>query len=334
MYLISVILPVYNGEKTLRETIQSVLNQTFTDFELIIINDGSQDSTLEIISSIHDSRIKVFSYPNSGVSASRNRGISHGMGEYITFIDADDLWTPDKLEKQLKVLQENPQAAVAYSWTQCIDELGQFSHRGSNISDSGDVYAKLLLVDFIESGSNPLIRKQALIEVSGFDESLTHSEDRDLWLRLAARYHFVAVPFPQVLYRVSAASASANVVKMEAGSLKFVEKAFAQTPESLQHLKKHCIANIYKGLTFKALEGIPGRKQAITAMRMLWHTVRYDPVLLRSRVIWKILFKIAIMLLLPSQQAQLVLNKVKGFANTTTLLGYLQLNPELCRKSL
>lgn len=334
MNLISVIVPVYNGEKTLRETIQSVLNQTFTNFELIIINDGSQDSTLEIISRIHDSRIKVFSYPNSGVSASRNRGISHGMGEYITFIDADDLWTADKLEKQLKALQENLQAAVAYSWTQCIDESGQFSRRGSNISAAGDVYAKLLLVDFIENGSNPLIRRQALTEVGNFDESLTHSEDRDLWLRLAARYHFVAVPSPQILYRLSTNSASANVVKMEAGSLQFVEKAFAQAPEPLQYLKRYSIANIYKCLTFKVLEGVPGRQQGITAMRMLWYTLKYDAVLVRSRIFWKVLFKIAVMLLLPSQQAELVFTKAKGFANTTTLLGYLQLDPELCRKSL
>jgi GT2 family glycosyltransferase len=100
-------------------------------------------------------------------------GISHACGRYISFIDADDLWTPDKLEAQLKALQDNPQAAVAYSWTKCIDELGQFSRRGSHISATGNVYGKLLLIDFIENGSNPLIRAHALIEVGGFDESLT-----------------------------------------------------------------------------------------------------------------------------------------------------------------
>lgn len=335
MCTISVIIPVYNGEKTIRETIESVLNQTFKDLELLIINDGSTDSTLEVISSCKDSRIKVFSYPNAGVSPSRNSGIFHAVGEYISFMDADDLWTPDKLEFQLKALQENPQAAVAYSWTQCIDESGQFSRRGSHISCAGDVYAKLLLIDFIESGSNPLIRKSALTEVGGFDESLTHSEDRDLWLRLAARYHFVAVPSPQILYRVSRSSASANVLRMEEGCLKFVEKAFTQAPKSLQYLQKHSVANIYKGLTFKVLEGVPGRQQGITAARLLWLTVGYDLRLVRSRVIWKALFKIAVMLLLPPQQAQILLTKVKGFANTTTLLGYMQLEPsELCRKSL
>ena len=89
MPLISVIIPAYNAEKTILETIESVLKQTFLDFELIIINDGSQDSTVEIISSLQDSRIKLFCYPNSGLSASRNRGIFHATGDYISFLDAD-----------------------------------------------------------------------------------------------------------------------------------------------------------------------------------------------------------------------------------------------------
>ncbi len=326
MPVISVIIPVYNGEKTIRETIESVLSQTFKDFELIVINDGSQDTSLEIVERIQDPRLKVFSYRNAGQATSRNRGIAHACGEYISFIDADDLWTPNKLEAQLRALQDNPQAAVAYSWTKCIDEFGQFSRRGSHISVTGDVYAKLLLIDFIENGSNPLIRTQALAEVGGFDESMTPSEDRDLWLRLAARYHFVAVPSPQILYRQSVNSESANVLRMEAASLRVIEQAFTQAPESLQHLKKHSLANIYKGLTFKALEGPPEQQRGLTAARLLWHCVRNDPALLRSRVILKVLFKIAAMTLLPPQQAQALLNRAKGLANTTTLLGYLQLD--------
>jgi len=327
MPLISVIIPVYNGEKTIQETIESVLNQTFTDFELIVINDGSQDATLEIVERIQDSRLNVFSYPNAGQAASRNRGFSHASGEYISFIDADDLWTPDKLEAQLRALQDNPQAAVAYSWTKCIDESGQFSRRGSHISATGDVYGKLLLIDFIENGSNPLIRRQALIKVGSFDESLPAAEDWDMWLRLAACYEFVAVPSSQILYRQSANSWSANVLKQGAGSLQVMERAFNQAPESLQHLKPASLANIYKGLTFKALEGpgAPARQRGLTAARLLWHCVKNDPTLLRSRVIWKVLFKITVMVLLPPKHAQTLLTKFKKISNTATLLGYLQL---------
>ena len=149
MAVISVIIPVYNGEKTIRETVNSVLKQTFTDFELIIINDGSNDRTLEIVSSIEDSRIKIFSYPNAGLAASRNRGITHAASEFIAFLDADDLWTPDKLEAQLQALQKDTQVAVAYSWSDCIDESGQFIRKASYSTATNNLYAKLLLTNFL-----------------------------------------------------------------------------------------------------------------------------------------------------------------------------------------
>jgi glycosyltransferase involved in cell wall biosynthesis len=327
MPLISVIIPVYNGEKTIRETIESVLKQTFSDWELIIINDGSQDSTLEIVFSIQDTRLKVFSYPNAGLAASRNRGIAQASGEYISFIDADDLWTTDKLEAQLQVLQANPQAAVAYSWTKCIDEFGQVSRRGTQISVRGDVYKNLLVVNFLENGSNLLIRRQALNEVGSFDESINIVADWDMWLRLAARYHFEAVSSPQILYRVSASSMSANVLRMEAESLQVIERAFTQAPESVEHLKKYSLGNTYKYLTYKAIEGPPERKKGLVAARFLWQAVRNDPALLRTKVLFKVLFKIAAITILPPQQAQLFFTRFKKLTNTTTMLGYLQLDP-------
>ncbi|MFM6395643.1 glycosyltransferase family 2 protein [Planktothrix sp.] len=161
MPLISVVIPTYNAEKTIEETIHSVLNQTVSDLELIVVNDGSTDSTLEIISKFTDPRLKVFSYPHSGANSARNRGLEQASGEYISFIDADDLWTPDKLELQLKVLQENPEAKVAYSWTDCIDESSQFLRRGGHVTVNGDVYLHLLVANFLENGSNPLMRTGA-----------------------------------------------------------------------------------------------------------------------------------------------------------------------------
>ncbi len=326
MPLISVVIPVYNGEKTIRETIESVLNQTYRDFELIVINDGSQDATVEIVESIQDPRIKLLSYPNAGQAESRNRGVSHAVGKFIAFLDADDLWTPDKLEAQLKALQANPQAAVAYSWTNYIDESSQFLRQGSYVSAAGDVFKNLLVVNFLENGSNPLIRAQALAQVGGFDGSVTPAEDWDMWLRLATRYQFVAVPSPQILYRVSTSSSSANVFKLEAGCLPAIERAFDQAP-TLRYLKPTCLANIYKYLTFKALEGLPGRDRAIVALRFLWNASINDPSLFRRRIIWKVLLKIAIAILLPPQVAQELLTKRKQLANLDSLLLRTQLEP-------
>lgn len=319
MPLISVIIPVYNGERTIKETIESVLNQTLSNFELLIINDGSQDSTLQIVSTIQDARLQVFSYPNSGLSASRNRGISLAKGEYVSFIDADDLWTADKLETQLKALQENPQAAVAYSWTNHIDEFGNFFRPGPDLTFNGDVYEKLLLSDFVGSGSNPLIRTYAFAEVGDFDESLKSAEDWDMWLRLAAHYHFVAVPSAQILYRVSASSMSFDVNKMEKSSLQVITKAVADAPKSVEHLKKFSLGNRYKYLTWKALDGTPDRHRAITAARFLWHTISNDPPLLYKRIVWKIVLKIFISLLFPPQIALTLLAKMGRLSNLDTI---------------
>jgi glycosyltransferase involved in cell wall biosynthesis len=320
MPTISVIIPAYNSEKTIQQTIESVLNQTFSDFELLVINDGSQDSTLEIVSKIKDPRLQVFSYPNAGVAASRNRGFSHSDGEFVSFLDADDLWTPDKLEFQLKALQENPQAGVAYSWMDCIDESNQFLRPGSHVTANGDVYAQLFLTCFVESGSNPLIRRQAFIDVGGYDESLAASQDLDFYLRLAARYHYVAVPLPQVLYRVSNQSMSTNFRRLEATSLLVRNRAFNQSIKPLSpSLKRHSIANFYKYLTFRVLELSPNPLRGFEALRLLWNAVRHDPELLKTQAIKKVLAKIVTMIILPPKMAQDLIEKKKRFYDVNTI---------------
>lgn len=327
MSKISVVIPVYNGEKTIRETINSVLNQSFQDLELIVINDGSTDKTLQIVSSVQDERLKIFSYHNAGLAASRNRGISLAKGEYISFIDADDLWTPDKLEAQLRALQENPQAAVAYSWTNCIDESSEFLRAGTYITFNGDVYANLLLSNFIDNGSNVLIRTNVFQEMGNFDESLTSGEDWDMWLRLASRYHFVAVSQPQILYRITASSMSANLTRMEAQSMRVIEQAYAVAPHSLQYLKPSSKGNIYNYFVFKALDLTPTKRNAFDASRFLWYAVKYDAALLKKRVFWKILLKIAMVLVLPREKARYLFHKIGKASDISTIFMHSRREP-------
>ncbi|MBD2464447.1 glycosyltransferase [Oscillatoria sp. FACHB-1407] len=324
---ISVITPVYNGEKTIRETIASVLNQTFTDFEYIIINDSSDDQTLEIIASFSDPRIQVFSYPKGNLPISRNRGITHASGEYLAFLDADDVWTPDKLEAQLNALKANPEAAVAYSWTDYIDEYSQFLRVGSHFTANQDVYAQLLLMNFIENGSNTLIKAEAIAQVGGFDPNLPSAEDWDMWLRLAAQYPFVAVPKVQVLYRVSSQAMTRNIPRMEAACLQVIERAFSRSPDSLQFLKPLTLGNFYKYLTCKALEGKPQRKNALQAARFLTQIIKNDPTLIKEKVFGKLLFRIATTILFPSAIAETVFTKTGKLSDIKTLYGYLRLNP-------
>ncbi len=327
MPLISVVIPVYNGEKTIKLTIESVLKQTCSDWELIVVNDGSTDSTLDLVQAIQDERIKIFTYPNSGPNPTRNRGFSHACGQYISFLDADDLWSPDKLEKQLQAIESSSSAKVAYSWTNWVNEKGELIRRGSYKTANGDVFAKLLLIDFIESGSNPLISKQAFAEVGGFDETLPAAQDWDMWLRLAAKNHFVCVEFPQIFYRVSPGSWSSNVERMEAASLRVIERSLAEAPKSVQRLRRDIFANRYKGLVHRTLQGESQRSKGLIASKFLWQTLKYDPSFLRARVLAKVLGRIMIMTLLPPRQAQALLNKAGKLSNIDALMGYLCLEP-------
>ena len=294
--MISIIIPAYNAEKYLANTIQSVINQTYIDWELIIINDGSTDGTLELINNFKDkdSRIKVFSHENAGVAHSRNRGIAEAKGEFIAFLDADDLWTIDKLEIQLKALQNNPEAGVAYSWVDYIDETGKFLYPGSHITVNGDAYPKLLINNFLENGSNPLVRQDALAKIGDFDVNLPPAEDWDLYLRLAREYQFVAIPKPQILYRLCTNSCSANITKMETQALLVIEKAYNQTPESLQYLKRETLAKLYEYLLFRTLESNPQRQQFWQAGKYFFKMVGYNPAILlrRSHLMCIVLLKI------------------------------------------
>jgi len=314
--VISVILPVYNGELTIEETVKSVLNQSFLDFELIIIDDGSSDSTLDILAKFQDPRLKVFSYPNSGLSASRNRGIELARGEFISFIDADDLWTSGKLEAQINALRENTGADVSYSWTDFIDESGNSLGYGIHHSANGYVFPNLLEFFFIGSGSNALIRKQVFEEVGDFDETLTSAEDWDMFLRLAARYHFAAVPKPQILYRITDYSMSRNVIRQERECLKVVERTFAHEPgKSLLHLKRVTYANLYLYLAAHALRGVPNRQKGLIAARFLWRSITNDLFILkRVKIISILVYKIITVILLPPQQARSLRDTMKSLA--------------------
>ena len=325
MPLVSVIIPVYNGEKTIRETINSVLAQTFGDLEVIAIDDGSTDGTVEAISSIADDRVSVFSYPNAGQAASRNRGISRASGEFIAFLDADDLWTPQKLEAQLQALKENPDAAVAYSWSDCIDEDGNYLRPASHVTLNGNVLEALFLVNFIDNGSNPLIRKTALEAVGVFDETMPPTEDWDLWLRLAERYPFVCVSQPHILYRQSTSSQSANLRRLEAACCRCIDRAIDRVPQKLRSLEKRSRANTYKYLAYKSLAGDLSRKNLREATRLPWKLIENEPSFVRRRVFWKAIVRIAIVLALPPNSAKMSLERLQKWVDVETLLVHIRI---------
>ena len=311
---ISVVIPAYNAERTILTTIESVQKQTFSNLEIIIINDGSSDETLDIIRKIVDPRIKCFSYENGGNSLARNRGISHATGEFISFIDADDLWTPDKLELQLAALQ-NSEASVAYSWTTTfIDGQEESVFPCNPIYFEGNVYDKLLVNNFIANGSNILVRKKAIELVGEFEPTLKRCADWDFYIRLAAKCHFVVVPKHQIFYRRSSGSLSMNVELVEQESIKVIEKAYQSAPPEYQFLKNQSLAWTYQYCTQQYLRCSIDISNAKKATRKLWTAINLYPKIIlqdysQDLSIW--LIKKWILILLA--YARLVKNKILTF---------------------
>jgi glycosyltransferase involved in cell wall biosynthesis len=282
--LISIVVPAYNAERTILETIASVQQQTFSDFEIIIINDGSTDRTLELVQEIQDERVKIFSYENGGLPVARNRGISHAKGEFIAFIDADDMWTSDKLELQLARLQQYPEAGVAYSWSRFVNEQGELSYAVDDRHIEGNVYEKLLLNNFLNNGSSLLVRREAIDSAGEFDPTLKSCEDWDFYLRLAAKWSFVLVPKPQILYRQSSTAMTSKIDVMESAALITIERAYRAAPLKLQHLKNQTLARLYQYFTRQYLErSTSGIKEINLAGQKLWKSIRLHPPILLEK---------------------------------------------------
>ena len=294
MPTISVIIPAYNAERTIVKTIQSVLQQTFSDFEIIAIDDGCTDRTLELLQNIEDNRLKTFSYKNGGLPVARNRGITRATGEFISFIDADDLWTPNKLELQLAALQQNSMAGVAYSWTAYFmdgQEESIFPYKP--VFFEGNVYDKLLVNNIVSNGSNILVRKQAIESVGKFETTLKSCEDWDFYIRLAAKWHFALVPKHQILYRQSSNAMTSKVEVMEQEALRVIERAYQSAPSEYQFLKKRSFAWIYEYCTQQYLKYSNDIKGAKKASQKFLTAIRWYPQILlgnygRDLCVWLI----------------------------------------------
>jgi glycosyltransferase involved in cell wall biosynthesis len=241
---VTTVIPAYNAMSYLPETLNSVLQQTFTDFEVLVVNDGSTDSIVSWASSLDDPRVRLISQENQGLPGARNTGIAQAQGEYIAFLDADDLWEPTKLEKQIQCFQENPEAGVVYTWTLLIDEAGKPIGRIFASEAEGNVWQQLLETDVISNGSCALVRRDCFDKVGNFDRTLTSAEDLDMWLRIAAHYPFAVVKEPLTLYRQYSSSMSKNRQRMFQNLRVVIEKAFQTAPLELLPLRNRAYSSI------------------------------------------------------------------------------------------
>jgi glycosyltransferase involved in cell wall biosynthesis len=237
MTKVSVVIPAYNAMNYLLKTLESVLRQTFTDFEVLIINDGSSDNIVEWASELANPRVKLISQPNQGVSVARNTGIAHTQGEYIAFLDADDLWEPTKLEKQVCCLEENPAVGLVYTWTALIDQSSNPMGKVWVSDLEGNVWQQIVVKDMISNGSSPMVRRSCFETVGVFDPKLSSAEDRDMWIRIAARYPFAVVKEPLTLYRRHPNNMTTNRQKIITQLHQVFEKAFESAPLELLYLR-------------------------------------------------------------------------------------------------
>ena len=313
---ISVVIPAYNAEHSIRETIDSVQQQTFSDFELIVINDGSTDRTLEILQTIEDPRLKIFSYQNGGLSIARNRGISHATGDFIAFLDADDLWALNKLKLQLAALQQNPEAGVAYSWTYFLNEQEKRLFPGCHLFYEGNVYADLLVKNFITNGSNPLIRRQAIDSVGEFDPTFSHFADWDYWLRIARNWSFVVVPEYQIFYRQSSRAMSSKVDGIKEAGFVMLEKAFRSAPSELQFLKNKSFSMLHQYCVHLYLQHRTDTDGIQQVGQNLWMAIRLYPKALFDKDTQKLVIKFFLRRIIPDEIASYLLQLFRKVRTT------------------
>ena len=253
MAKVSIIMPVYNGAAYLAEAIQSILAQTYLDWELIIVDDGSSDDSLTIANEFahQDDRICVLHQANRGLPSALNTGLRRATGRYVAALAQDDQWLPSYLQTMVAVLEANPEAGAAYALLQMIDINGRnLPQRFGRIVAPDQIYDRLIDGDFIPA-CTVMIRRSALEAVGWYDETL-YAEDWDMWLRLAAAYPILAVPEVLLRYRVHDKNMTAQLAKMEQCMFAVVRKHFGHSDNvsTWPEIRRRAYAGVYLRCAF------------------------------------------------------------------------------------
>jgi len=267
MTKISIIIPTYNYAQYICEAIESVLNQTYKDFEIIVVDDGSTDNTKEVIKP-YLNKIKYIYQQNSGPSSARNRGIKEAKGEYIAFLDADDIWLAQKLELQIKFMEKEKEVGLIFSDMILFNEKGiiknsflkeklffnKLSIKPLSSTEKviyDNVFNALLQENFIPTNT-VIVKKECFNKVGFFDETLFSVEDRDMWLRIGLFYDIGFINFPLVLTRFHETNISANQELALKSRLKVMKKFlnYSNLPIKSKKIIKQTINKIYFDLGY------------------------------------------------------------------------------------
>ncbi|ARV57620.1 glycosyl transferase [Nostocales cyanobacterium HT-58-2] len=257
---VSVIVPAYNVCSYIKDALVSLECQSFQNFEVIIVDDGSYDRTAEVVQPYveSDSRFKLLQKQNAGLSSARNYGIRHACGEYIALLDGDDVYHPDKLANHVAQLDIAPEVGVSYSASRAIRDDGSPTLvylSGKPINS--DPLLALLCKNFVGHGSNAVFRRCLYDEVGEFDEELRSCEDLDFWLRVAGtrRWQFYREPRVLCYYRVRPSGLSFNVAQMQHCCEQVIQRAYHCSPELVEPILPTAYAYMYRYLARLCLQG-------------------------------------------------------------------------------
>jgi glycosyltransferase involved in cell wall biosynthesis len=292
--VVSVVIPTYKHARYIDETLRSVFAQTFTDFEVIVVNDGSPDDTAAVLQPwIASGHIRYREQTNAGQSAARNTGIRLARGEFLALLDDDDLWPEDKLAVQVERLRDHPEFVVTYGY---VRGFGTQEFRDPRTpGDAGDLKDVLLRRNIITSPGQALIRTSGMRAIGGLDETIRGADDWDLWISLSHHGTFDYTEHCTLRYRLHENNASRNSRYMFDALIRVLHKHLGPTPFSSRWREWFECRRFVGRLT-----GTPEMDRARAARRdgkmgkvvgHLWRAARYDPPLVGSPRLWKILFK-------------------------------------------
>lgn len=273
---VSVVIPAYNAAWCVRKAIASVLAQTFPDFELLVVDDGSTDDTFDVLASYGDA-IRVIRQYNGGLSNARNAGIRESRGEFVAFLDADDWWLPDKLVRQVTLLRAEPGIGFDSTAARVEDPDGRLLNLWACTACTVPLLPRLFDAngDIAGSGSAVMVRRRLFDSVGGFDESLRSLEDVDMWMRLAAVTDYACIDEPLTVILKRPDSMSRNLEVMKSASVRVMTKNRHLLPEGMQGAYwRKCMAGVHGDFAkWRYREG-----QRLTALREVVGMMALSPM--------------------------------------------------------
>ncbi len=270
--LVSVIIAAYNVEDFIGQAVNSALSQTVSDLEIIVVDDGSQDGTGKVVEQFSDERLRMIRKSNGGCASARNAGVAVSRGKIIAFLDGDDYWFENKLERQLEFLDHHPGADLIFCLSNIVDEVGQnwgLLKPGSYRSFS---FESLLIDNPVGNGSAAIMHRKALDLAGPFDESLPASSDVDMWLRVARIRPDNIVCLPEILtcYRRRSEQTTGNWKRMQSAYELVFSKARHEDPETVQRVEQlsRCHKNRYHAfIAYEAGELKEARRLLMESMK-------------------------------------------------------------------